>query len=150
MIQLFTLCAALIPYANAEVSAEQDLTRGMWALNSWAVSNLAVGVPMSIQATDPQSKSFHQMNAGWNVVNVALATPALIKPKAVDPKRMAKLFWINAGLDVGYMAAGLWMSQRGQATGNPQLTGWGQSVLLQGGFLFAFDSAMGFRMMSHD
>ena len=90
------------------------------------------------------------MNAGWNVVNVALATPALIKPKPVDPKRMAKLFWINAGLDVGYMAAGLWMSQRGQATGNPQLTGWGQSVLLQGGFLFAFDSAMGFRMMSHD
>ena len=64
----------------------------MWALNSWAVSNLAVGVPMSIQATDPQSKSFHQMNAGWDVVNVALATPALIKPKAVDPKRMAKLF----------------------------------------------------------
>ena len=136
--------------AKAEITPAQDLKRGMWALNNWAIGNMAIGLPMSFQATDPQMVAFHQMNAGWNVINAALATPALIRPKPVVPKRMAKIFWINAGLDVGYMAAGIWMNQRGQTTNNPQLSGWGQSVLLQGSFLFAFDSVMGFRMMAHD
>ncbi|MGC6509778.1 MAG: DUF6992 family protein [Myxococcota bacterium] len=135
--------------AKAEITPEQDLKRGMWTLNTWAIGNMAVGVPISLQSADPQTASFYQMNAGWNVINAALATPPLLRPKPVDPKRLATLFWVNAGLDVGYMAAGIWMHQRGIASNDPQLMGWGQSIVLQGGFLFAFDSAMGFRMMSH-
>lgn len=135
---------------QVQASPEQDLNRGMWVLESWAIGNMAIGLPISLQVTEPQMGAFHQMNAGWNVINAALATPALIRPKPVDPKRMATIFWINAGLDVGYMATGIWLTQKGQRENNPQLSGWGQSVFLQGGFLFAFDSAMGFRMMKYN
>ena len=121
----------------------------MWVLNSWAISNMALGTPLSLYTDHPQQAAFHQMNAGWNTVNAGLASTALLRQKPVDPKRTAQIFWVNAGLDIGYSVAGLWMIQHGKKNDDPQLVGWGNSILLQGGFLFCFDVAMGWRMMKY-
>lgn len=50
----------------------------------------------------------------------------------------------NAGLDVGYVLGGLYLTERAKsAAKNPErLRGFGQSIVLQGGFLFVFDLAM--------
>jgi hypothetical protein len=49
---------------------------------------------------------------------------------------------INAGLDLGYIGLGLWMQERGQRPGidnAARLRGWGNAILVQGGFLLAYD-----------
>ena len=61
--------------------------------------------------------------------------------------RKAQLvFAIHAGLDVTYVMAGgiMWELGRGQS---PRVTGYGQALVLQGSFLFAFDVAM---MWAHE
>ncbi len=52
---------------------------------------------------------------------------------------MQKVLLLNAGLDVGYMAFGGYLWQRGSSEDNARLTGYGQSLILQGAFLMAFD-----------
>ena len=129
------------------VTPKQSLNRGMWTLNTWAVTNIATGIPLSLTLEDPQQAAFYQMNAGWNAINLGLATMSLVKKdRSVDPEKWSRIFWINAGLDVGYVATGLYMAHRGRETGNPQMVGWGNSIALQGGFLVGFDAVMGWRM----
>ena len=57
--------------------------------------------------------------------------------------RGEKVLLFNAGLDIGYMAAGLYLSERSRSETDPdradRFLGWGQSLVLQGGFLFAYD-----------
>ena len=60
--------------------------------------------------------------------------------------RCLHLFWINAALDVVYIAGGAVLRQQGIEKNNPQWIGWGDSIILQGGFLLVFDSVMGWRM----
>jgi hypothetical protein len=61
-----------------------------------------------------------------------------------EQAKMEKLLLFNAGLDIGYMAAGLWMMERSKnIQKNPELwEGFGKSVILQGAFLFVFDLAL--------
>lgn len=103
-------------------------------------------------ADDAQSKSFHQMNATWNLVNLGLAIPGYIKAKKSShqlsfaetmkvQQRTEKIFLFNTALDLTYMSAGLIF--RSEANSNlekqNQFRGFGNSLLLQGGFLFLFD-----------
>ena len=118
----------------------------MWALNGWGIANVATGVPLAVTQNDPRSSAFHHMYAGWNIVNVGLASTALITSKPVDPKRTARIFWINTGLDVVYVLGGYALMQRANNVNDPQMLGWGQSIMLQGGFLFGFDAVMGVKM----
>jgi hypothetical protein len=54
-----------------------------------------------------------------------------------------KVLLFNAGLDLAYIAGGFWLVERSKnADKRPErLKGYGQSVILQGAFLFAFDIA---------
>jgi len=149
MILTLYIAVMSLVWADSNRTPESSLQAGMWTLNSWAAVNLATGVPLGMTVSDSKQVAFHQMNAGWNVVNLGLATTSLIRQKPVDPKKTAKIFWINTGLDVGYVTAGLLMAHRGRMTDNPQLEGWGNSIALQGGFLFCFDAAMGWRMQTY-
>ena len=116
----------------------------MWALNGWALGN-ATSLA-NVMNDDPQSASFHQMNIGWNLVNAGLASYALSNNKPIEPQKLERIFWINSALDVVYIASGLWLRTEGEKRGNPQWIGWGDSIMIQGGFLLAFDSVMGWRM----
>lgn len=128
---------------------------GMFVLGSWAVANMGAGAIGFGVATDERWRAFHMSNLVWSSVNLTLALVSLIREWHDDPARFTakqslvasegseKVFFINAALDLGYLAAAAFLWQRGDATGTPWLVGVGQALLLQGGFLVLFDGVMG-------
>lgn len=124
---------------------------GMTVLGSWAVGNIALGTGLTLAGVgDP---SFHQMNVLWNTVNLGLAAGTLIHARRATPSeslaqeiraqhRIEKILLFNAGLDVGYMALGLWMRDMDSGRLADELPGWGDALILQGAFLFVFDLAL--------
>lgn len=163
------LVFALLALAGASLTAQESLeaynirrervTRtAMTVLASWSAVNLTAGTILSFTADDPERAAFHQMNAGWNVVNAALAVPSLIGSvrrieeassldltgSLVAQNRIEDTLLFNAGIDVGYVAAGFYLTERARR-GGPEaarLAGFGRSLIVQGGFLFAFDIAV--------
>jgi hypothetical protein len=133
--------------------AEKNSTNqtAMLILGSWAVGNIIVGTHGNFTATG-QAKYFHQFNALWNVVNLGIAGFALLSMRGQDPSSMTALqvlndhtsfqglLLLNAGLDVAYISFGLYLKERSKTSSNAdRLQGYGNSLLLQGGFLLAFD-----------
>lgn len=122
---------------------------GMTVLGSWAVGNIITGAIVTSQ-TSGTTKSFHQMNLAWNSVNLAIAgfgyfgsrettsRPGLSKTIR-EFRNFENLLLFNAGLDLGYMASGAYLWERGIRKNSARLVGYGQSLILQGGFLFMFD-----------
>ena len=147
-----------LPTPVPEYNAQRTLLdqRGMRVLGAWAVGNVGISGVRAF-ATDGPEKYFHHMNVGWGVVNLALAGSALFSARRATPPtdragavkaqlRTENLYLLNTGLDVAYVATGLYLKERARsrATQRQQdrLTGYGRSLLLQGGFLFAFDGLM--------
>lgn len=127
---------------------------GMYVLGGWAAANLIGGTALSLN-TQGSNKYFHLMNAGWNVINISLAGVALLSADPVfagqmdfinHQHKLEKTYLFNAGLDVGYMMAGLWLMEKAKHTQTrpDMLKGFGQSIIIQGAFLFVFDLAMYF------
>lgn len=144
-------------YSNAQLETYNQerlkLDRGlMLTLGSWATTNLAVGGIGWATTPKGEAHYFHQMNFFWNTVNLGLAVPGYLKARKENTQisfaetlrsqnRTEVVFLINSGLDIGYMSAGLLL--RSEARFNlerrEQWMGYGNSLLMQGGFLFVFD-----------
>jgi hypothetical protein len=137
-----------------QVEERSRMTRiGMSVLGGWALGNIALGLPLYLQSSG-ETRSFHEMNIGWNVVNLGIAGAGFLSTPTADAaigydqalaeqRRLESALLFNAGLDIGYMAAGwalLERSKRGLPD-SQRLSGWGTSLILQGGFLFIFDMA---------
>jgi hypothetical protein len=134
--------------------------KGMTVLGSWAVGNIVLNSSLLIAGTnDKRTEAFYQMNIGWNAVNLALAIPGFInaRKKLQDSNKpdnaadimeeahnIEKILLLNTGLDVAYMAAGgcLMNIQTSDIDRKMQFEGFGAGLILQGGFLFAFDIIM--------
>lgn len=127
---------------------------GMMVLGGWAVANMASGLVLRANTTGSTSR-FWEMNAIWNGVNLAIAgfgyygasklgTDGSAFELYQEQMSMDKILLFNAGLDLGYVAAGAWMMERSKSVSkNADLwKGYGRSIILQGAFLFAFDVAM--------
>ena len=126
---------------------------GMKVLGGWALANMAIG-SFAYFNLPGKKKYFNQMNVMWNVVNLGLATAGYFGAKADlnqqlslaqsinDQHKIEQILLLNAGLDVGYMAAGLYLNERGLRKSSDRLQGYGQSLILQGAFLLVFDGAM--------
>ncbi|MCB0553094.1 MAG: hypothetical protein KDD02_06040 [Phaeodactylibacter sp.] len=135
---------------NSERLHKQKVS--MLVLGGWAAGNIAAGSILASQRKG-EDKYFHLMNAGWNLVNLGLATAGYLSAASSGPsgldlyttiqeqQRIQKIFLFNAGLDVGYMMGGLYLMERSKQTENKpeRLRGFGKSILLQGAFLFVFD-----------
>jgi hypothetical protein len=145
---------AALPTYNAQLATLDQ--RGMQVLGAWAIGNVGVSGARYF-ATDGREKYFHQMNVGWGVVNLALAGGSLLAARRATPPanqagtvqaqlRTENLYLLNTGLDVAYVATGFYLKERARTRSNQhqqnRLTGYGRSLLLQGGFLFAFDGIM--------
>lgn len=129
---------------------------GMIVLGSWAVGNFATNAALLRNPNSKEQGHFYRMNIYWNVVNLALAVPGLRNSLITDPSsisltesigdyhQMGKVLLINAGLDVAYITGGFLMKEMAKTRPNKQdlLNGYGKSLILQGGFLFAFDVVM--------
>ena len=148
--------SAVLPWLQAFDAARARLDqRGLAVLGAWGVGNLLVS-GLATGQTESSVHYFHQMNAGWGAVNLALAgagylaarraarAPQSDRAGAVRQQlRTENLYLFNAGLDVAYVATGLYLLEKGR---NPTASGpadrwrgYGQSLLLQGGFLLLFD-----------
>jgi hypothetical protein len=123
---------------------------GMIILGSWALGNIALGGIMAGR-TSGETKAFHQMNIYWNTVNLAIAGfgyySAIHEVLSSEfwetmnaQNSIEKILLVNAALDLGYMAGGLYLLERGRRLGKDQFKGFGKSVILQGAFLMSFDA----------
>jgi energy-converting hydrogenase Eha subunit B len=149
------------PTAFAAERARLD-QRGLTVLGGWALGNLLVSGIATGQTEGP-AHYFHQMNSGWGAINLALAGVGYLGARrAADQPapdragnvraqlRTENLYLFNAGLDVAYLATGVYLLEKGRNPTAPgsadRWRGYGQSLLLQGGFLLLFD---GFQYATH-
>jgi hypothetical protein len=130
---------------------------GMYILGGWAIANMAAG-GFGWATLEGEKKYFSQMNLFWNVVNLSIAGFALCSNFSTDlisagtdeilakHLKTEKLFLINSGLDVGYVGAGFLMRHLSVKSEKRAdlLRGYGNAVILQGGFLLVFDLVMYF------
>jgi hypothetical protein len=146
--QLLT-AQALVQFNKERIQLDKRLMVG---LGSWASTNFIVSGIGWATVPSGEAHYFHQMNVMWNTVNIGLAVPGYLKAKKANSAltfaetirtqhQTEKIFLINSGLDIGYMAGGLLL--RSEAKTNiskqDQFNGYGNSMLMQGGFLFVFD-----------
>ena len=161
ILLLFTVYTAVAVAQDGQKSfAEGSIAinnRGMYVLGGWAVTNIAAGA-YGWASYDGQSRYFSQMNLFWNVINLSIAGIALFSNLRTDLSltgseemltkhlKTEKIFLINSALDVGYMGAGFLMRHLSANTEKrgEMLKGYGNSVILQGGFLLVFDMLMYF------
>jgi hypothetical protein len=142
----------------------RDTKKDMMILGGWALGNMAVSGILLANTEGGVSRGFHQMNIGWNAVNLTIAGFGYMAAMKSDPAafdlfgtvdehyKLQRLFIFNAGLDVGYIAAGAYVMERSKSsTKNPeQMKGFGQAIILNGAFLFVFDLANYFIQSGHN
>jgi|AntRauTorcE11897_2_1112592.scaffolds.fasta_scaffold06574_3 hypothetical protein len=125
---------------------------GMAVLGGWAAVNMIVGGIGMTQSTG-NVRYFHQFNLAWNSVNLAIAGLGYVGAQTTrsdlsltetirEYQAFENILLFNAGIDIGYMATGAYLWERGLRKESDRLTGYGQSLILQGAFLFTFDLIM--------
>jgi hypothetical protein len=122
----------------------------MTILLAWSGANLVQG---SISAGNLEGSPhyFHQMNAYFNIVNLAIAGYGLYEVRKQMNKKLSlyqnlrqqqkieSLLLLNSGLDLTYITTGLYLRERGTNKLNDKTKGYGGSLILQGSFLLVFD-----------
>ncbi len=147
--------AAQQNFNDSIANSRNNITeKAMITLGSWAAVNIASGFIVAGQ-TQGETKYFWQMNAYWNLINGGLAIMGYINARKAMARKyglaenesaqlsMEKLYAINFGLDLAYIATGFYLRERGMNDTNQksrdQFTGYGTSIIVQGGFLLLMD-----------
>lgn len=131
--------------------------KAMITLGSWAAANILSGFIIASQ-TQGEAKYAWQMNAYWNLVNGGLAVMGYLGARKAMAKKygfaenetaqqsIIKLYAFNFGLDLAYIATGLYLREKGTNSSNQksrdQLRGYGTSIIIQGGFLLIMDGVI--------
>ena len=157
---LFIFLVALVGISFAqEITLEQFnnnrnvLNRqAMLTLGGWAVANIIGNSALYLNTDAGHRKYFYQMNAVWNVVNLAIAgfgyygsihpdTNLTLFESLREQSNLENILLFNAGLDIGYIMTGFFLIEKSKSSDKHQARwkGYGQSLILQGGFLFVFD-----------
>ena len=152
----FGFFCAYMAYAqmNEQDSIAQEriklVQNNMYVLGAWAGTNIIQGT-ISASNTQGSEHFLHQMNAYWNTVNLAIAGVGLLGiRKQLKQKhslnsnlkaqhKLEKILLLNTGLNLAYITTGLYLKERGTRLNNERSKGYGNSLLLQGGFLLVFD-----------
>jgi|694.fasta_scaffold41532_5 hypothetical protein len=140
--------------------------KGMYTLGAWSVANIGIGAIGWSRGANNSNKYFHQMNVFWNVVNLAIATPGIISVYKAKKKnytveqtlreqrKIKTTYLVNFGLDFAYIGAGIGLMEH--ARKNPESNkynrnkGFGESLILQGGFLMLYDAIMYTAHLHHE
>jgi hypothetical protein len=128
---------------------------GMAVLTCWSSVNIVGGTAGYFISGDKKEKSFYGMNAIWGLVNFGIALPGFLGKKPTynskkealkDQKKTERIFLINAGLDVIYIGGGFALNQiamdQSDIDKKAVYSGFGESIIMQGGALLIFDVAM--------
>lgn len=134
----------------------------MLGLGSYAVGNFVVSGTAYFANEDEATRYFHEMNVMWNTVNFGLAAPGYLKAKRgeseltleemiKEQKKTETIFLVNDILDLGYIATGIWMRNEAVNQGDraEMFKGYGNSLILQGSFLLAFDACAYYLHRNH-
>ncbi len=158
-LPIFGISQELDEFNTTRLNLDKKLMIG---LGTWSLANLSVS-SFGLATTQNEASYFHQMNVMWSCVNLALAIPGYFKAIRTNPQNISfsetfkaqikteKIFLFNTALDVCYMSAGLYLKQRAlvSSTNYHRLRGFGNSLLLQGGYLFLFDLSATILHTSH-
>lgn len=124
--------------------------QSMAVLAGWGVTNLIYS-GVSVGFAKGSDKYFHRMNLIWGSVNFTLGGIGYLAIKNKDglsflqslKKQTSneKMFLFNTGLDVAYIAGGIYIKEKAKRnTGNPDRDkGYGNSIIVQSLALFLFD-----------
>lgn len=149
------ILSAQSDFAQFHHESNKINTTGMYVLGAWALTNITAS-SIGWSRTNSDAMYFHQMNVFWNVVNLSIASFSIYNSFNADSLSMSQeevlaehiklenLYLINAGLDILYMGTALTMKKISEKKHKSKsiLNGYGNSILLQGGFLFVFDLVM--------
>ena len=126
--------------------------RLMITLGSWASSNIILSGIRWATVPKDEGYYFHQMNVLWNTVNLGLAIPGYLKTIKGIPKytleetmkaqrKTENIFLINTVLDGVYISSGIILHRFAKTDSSnwDRFNGFGNSLILQGGFLLIFD-----------
>ncbi len=153
-LPLFVLAQDVVPSLKEFEDTKYEINRtGMLVLGGWALANIVSGTTLSF-TTKGEAKYFNQFNALWNTVNLGLALNGLFNTgtdslsllnSVTGHQTLQNIFVLNAGLDLAYIATGLFLKEKAKNSDKKDiLTGYGNSLLVQGAFLLVFDAAMYF------
>lgn len=121
------------------------------ALLGWATASITFGLGL-LRGEDLFRRGVGEQFAGWGAVNALIALfgrasaarrqklPEASEPatQAAERRNIARLLWVNTGLDVFYVLGGALTARKRGAT-DEQWRGRGVGIVIQGGFLFFFD-----------
>ena len=119
------------------MSVEQDLVR---VLGRWGLGSVVAGAVLSL---DPRTRGFGRQTATWGAVDGVIALVGARRQAAgrtTDAGRLRRVLLVNAGLDVGYVAAGAVLLRSERWRGD------GAAVLVQGAFLLWLDATAARRL----
>lgn len=164
MRKIILIAALLFAVMNSFCQSQTDLNtfnrqrnkitkNAMIVLGSWSAVNLIYS-GIATGQTHGTNLYFHQMNVMWGGINLGLAALSYIGLKNKDGMSLVqslkqqagveKTYMLNAGLDVAYIASGLYLKEKGKTcTKNAQkFKGYGESIILQGAALLLLDGVM--------
>ena len=150
-LQAFAQKDSLKYYNNLRINTT---THGLEVLGAWGIANTGISAIGWVNSTTPQSRYFYQMNTIWGGADFLTAVLGYTGTKKLMNKnlsaaellerqeKLVKVFKINSYFDIGYLGAGAYLTLAGNSRNSPIMKGYGESILLQGGFLLIFDSLM--------
>ena len=154
LLPVVMLAQDALPSVKEFEASKNDINRtGMFVLGGWALANIISGTTLSFTMKG-EAKYFNQFNALWNTVNLGLAVNGLLNTgtdtlslynSVTGHQTLQNIFVLNAGLDLAYIATGFFLKEKAKTSEKKELlTGYGNSLLVQGAFLLVFDAAMYF------
>lgn len=125
----------------------------MIALTSWSALNISSSILLR-NRLGLEASYLNQMNGFWNVINLTLGVPGIIKSYrmlknpdlsswSVDQLKLPKIYKTNFFIDFGYIGAGVALTAFSDRFKNPHMaSGYGKSIIFQGAYLLVFDYVM--------
>lgn len=128
---------------------------GMIAFSSWTGANLIAGT-VGVLTTTGETQHFFEMNLYFNAINLGLAIPGLIgavkakrtglsfEQSVKEVQKIKTIYLVNGALDLTYITVGFLLREMSRNNSNDiqlknRLSGFGNSFIVQGGFLLIYD-----------
>lgn len=110
----------------------------------WGGGSVLAGAVLALRGSSSARRAFGVQTVGWGATDLAIAGAGALNSSVPTSKSLTRLLWINAGLDVLYIAVGAHIAVRqprfgGRITGG-QAVGHGAAVVVQGVALLALDT----------
>jgi hypothetical protein len=137
------------------LSRNNLVRHSMLVLGSWAIANIATGFTVAGNVQG-EARYAWRMNGYWNFINLGLASIGYLNARRATAKNygfadnmkaqhtLEKIYVFNIGLDMAYIAGGLYLRERGNSASTQrsaeQFRGYGSSIIIQGSFLLLMDA----------